>query len=246
MMESNEQTVRRLIGRQATAVIYVRTDGGSVQFQAAFQKEGEREGDRGIWVRTAGAPTALVDRLIKSNAPVLAKIEDGRWELSFVSALLLRQKPLLGAERVLLGWPGVIDSKELRQSPRERVAHPSPVTAALIKGGKESFPGLGLPLQVWDVSVHGACLICPANFGLRLNRGDQLELRLSIGGSEYRVAARHCRTETLQSGHQRFGVEFLAGAVPEAMSSQLQNLVEQIRGERERKHIEKTMVKGTW
>ena len=246
MVETTEQIMHRLIARQAVAEIQVRADGGSVQFQAVFHKEGDRDGDRGVWCKVAGAPSALIDRLIKSAGPVLVKIEDGRWELSFVSSLLLRQKTLLAGERVLVGWPGVINTKELRQSPRERVAHPAPVAAALIKGGKEAFPGLGLPLQVWDISIHGACLICPAGFGLRLNRGDQLEIRLAFRGAEHRVAARHCRTETLPSGHQRLGVEFLPGAVPEALASQLQDLVDQIRGDHERKSIEKTMVKGTW
>jgi hypothetical protein len=246
MTETTEQIMRRLIARQATSVIHIRADGGNAQFQAVFHKEGEREGDRGIWARTSGAPSALIDRVIKSAAPILVKIEDGRWELSFLSSLLLRQKSLIGGERVLVGWPGVINTKELRQSPRERVAHPSPITAALIKGGKETFPGLGLPLQVWDISIHGACLISPAGFGLRLNRGDLMEVRFACGGAEHRVAARYCRTEMLPSGHQRFGIEFLPGSVPEALASQLNSLVQQIRGDRERKSIEKTMVKGTW
>jgi hypothetical protein len=245
MTESTEQIVKRLIDRQAAAVVHVRTEGGSLQFAAEFLKEGERDGDRGIWARNGGT-TALIDRLIKTGAPVLVKIADGRWELSFVSSLLLRQKPLLGPERVLVAWPGTINTKELRQSPRERIAHPSPVTAALIKGGKESFPGLGLPLQVWDVSVHGACLICPAGFGMRLKRGDLLELRLALNGSEYRVGAKFCRMETLPSGHQRFGIEFLPDALPETAKAGLNSLVDQIRGNRERKIIEKTLVRGTW
>jgi hypothetical protein len=246
MVESTEQIMGRLIARQAVAVVHVRTEGGGVQFQATFLKEGEREGDRGAWVRQSGAAPPLLDRLIRSATPVLVKIDDGRWELSFVSSLLLRQKSLLAGERLLLAWPGVINTKELRQSPRERLAHPAPIAAALIKGGKENFPGLGLPLQVWDISIHGACLIAPAGFGLRLSRGDQLEIRLALRGAEHRVAARHCRTETLPSGHQRFGIEFLPGAVPEPLATQLQGLVEQIRAERERRLMEKTMVKGTW
>jgi hypothetical protein len=246
MNESTEQIVKRLIGRQAAAVVHVRTDGGSLQFPVEFQKEGERDGDRGIWSRNGGTTPALLDRLIKTGAPILVKIADGRWELSFVSSVLLRQKPLLGPERILIAWPGAINTKELRQSPRERLAHPSPITAALIRGGNDSFPGLGLPLQVWDVSIHGACLICPAGFGLRLKRGDSLELRLALDGSEYRVGAKFCRMETLPTGHQRFGVEFLPDALPETAKAGLHGLVDQIRGDRERKIIEKAMVKGTW
>ena len=107
-MESTAQILKRLIDTSTVAVLQIRTAKGVLSVEARFLKEGNREGDRGIWVRLAGGGSDFIEKMIESAAPVLAQADDGPRRLTFVSSFIARKRGLISGEQVLLAWPGEI------------------------------------------------------------------------------------------------------------------------------------------
>lgn len=240
-MESTEQVVRRLVGASTVAVLRIRTGTGDLSIESRFMKEGAHHGNRGIWVRLAGGDTGLVERLIASAAPILAAADDGPRRVTFVTSLVGRHKGLFGGGQVLLAWPGEVKSQERRRAERERIPAGADVAASLIGAESSAFTRGVQPAQVWDVSIDGACLMCPATVAGKLKGGDVLHIQLRFAGAEHRVAARVCRTQALAGGVARVGIQFVEGA---ALSGPLGEFLEDLRSQRVRRSLNRAMVKG--
>jgi len=236
-METTEQIIRSLVGRSATAVLQVRTAKGSFSVEARLLKQGDREGERGVWVRLAGGESGMIDRLIASAAPILAHVDDGPRRLTFVSSFLARRRPLLGGEQVLLAWPATIKSEERRRAFRERIPETTHVTASLIGSGV-------VPVRVWDLSTDGTGVICPTGVAKKLQMGDSIQIQLGFDGTEHRMTAKICNVVPMQAGQVRLGIGFVFGEGPNPTAEPLARFMEELRSERVRRSLNRAMVKG--
>ena len=236
-METTEQILTRLIGNSTVAVLQIRTARGLLSVEARLLKTGMREGDRGVWVRLAGGGSDFIDQLIESAAPVLAQADDGPRRVTFVSSFLARKRSLLGGEQVLMAWPGEIKSQERRKSPRERIGDDAEVRAAVI-GHEGAAVRDGIhPVQVWDLSTHGACVVCMAKTVGKIQRDDVLRLQLRFGGKEYRVATRVCRVQDAGKGLVRLGMRFEEEGGDSEFRGRVGQFLEEVRGRRVRRSL---------
>ena len=235
-MESTAQVLARLIDSSAVAVLQIRTANGVLSLEARFLKEGHREGDRGVWVRLSGGGSDFIDRLIESAAPVLAQADEGPRRLTFVSSFLMRKRALLGGEQVLMAWPGEIKSQERRKSPRERIDDDAEVRAALVGHGPTAVQG-GLPVQVWDLSTDGACVVCMAKTVGKIQREDVLQLQLRFGEKEYRVSTKVCRVQDAGKGLVRLGMRFEDEKGDVEFRGKIAHFLEELRARRVRKSL---------
>lgn len=245
-MESNHKLLREVIRRRNFGCVQVRTSTDARQLQVRLLEEGTVGGEHGIWVQLVQADRALVERLTAARSPVLVYVDHEQVRITFDSALLRTHRPLFGGERVLLAWPPSLSIKERRGSPREHPDDPNKVNAVLVRGGGRAYEGPGLPLQVWDVSAGGACFICPPAAPVRLKPRENVEIRFRMDGSEHRINARLCHTDTLPGGHLRFGVEFDRQSLQQETADQLSALLEELQHRRMRRSLDNALVRGTW
>jgi hypothetical protein len=239
-MTSSHQLLRQSIHQHATARMLV--PGTGTQFGLRLLNEDNSGEDHGIWTGITSGETGLLPKLTAGKAVVAVSIDHGRMRISFQSACVGHRQPLLGAQRVLLAWPVDLKIEERRTHPRERPLDSDTIGAALIRTASRTFEGRGLRLGIWDVSVGGASLICPAQTPLRLRPAEELELHLRIKDSDHRIRGRHCHSIRLPSGQLRFGVEFDRDSIPQATRDLLLALVDELRAQQMRQSIGRTMM----
>ncbi|HXE56181.1 MAG TPA: PilZ domain-containing protein, partial [Tepidisphaeraceae bacterium] len=204
-MGSNPELLRDVIRRRSSASVDSRTAAGSCRFEVQLLSENTSANEPGIWARLIDGQVSLIDRLVSAQTPVIVSADDGRVRVSFDSVLLLRRRPLIGGDRVLVAWPAAVKAQDRRRHPRERADDAAGVTASLVRAGSHSYSGPGLPLSVLDISRGGARFLSPIGAAIKLRPQENLEIRLNIGGSEHRVCGRHCHIDTLPGGQLRFG-----------------------------------------
>ena len=243
-MESSQQALNRLIGQSAVAVLQIRTAKGVLSVEARLLKEGMRDGDRGIWVRLAGGDSNFIDRLIESSAPVLAQADDGPRRVTFVSSFLMRKRGLFGGDQVLLAWPGEVKSQERRKSPRERIAEDAEVRASLIGQESTAVRDGVHPVQVWDLSTDGVCVMCTAKTVGKIQPQDVLHLQLRFSGSEYRVGTKVCRVQDVGKGLVRLGMQFENEKGDPEFRAKIAHFLEELRDRRVRLSLNRAMAKG--
>ena len=231
-METTQQLLRRLLGRRASALVQVRAVSGESEFQVVLLKAGDRQGDRGLWAAVARGGSFDFERLIKSSTPVLVKAQDGPRNLSFVSCVLARHKPLLGGNRVLLAWPASIKVQERRRSSREPVHASAPISIVLLRGADGTFPPANVSVKVVDLSMQGACVICRACPALQPAVDQALQVQWKLDGVEHRVGGRYRGIENLPTGQLRLRIEFKSDTLSPATASELARLLEDLRSRR--------------
>jgi hypothetical protein len=242
-MESTAQILKRLIDTSTVAVLQIRTAKGVLSVEARFLKEGNREGDRGIWVRLAGGGSDFIEKMIESAAPVLAQADDGPRRLTFVSSFIARKRGLISGEQVLLAWPGEIKSQERRKSARERIGDDAEVRAALIGHGGKSVREGSVAVQVWDLSADGACVVCMAKTVGKIQMEDVLQLQLRFGEKEYRVSTKVCRVQDAGKGLVRLGMRFENENGDAEFRGRVAHFLEELKSRRVRRSLNQTFGK---
>lgn len=208
-MSTSLHVLAKAINGRRPAVVRCRTASGDAQLHVHFLVDGRPDGDEGFWAELADGDVVMIDRLVAGQSPVHVSFASGHSRIHFDTTLLLRRKPFLRGERLLLAWPAALRVAERRRAGREPVGDQLTILARLRIGANRSGD---LPLLVWDLTSRGGSFAFdPAQLSEPLKLGQPLNICLSFAGVDHWLSACPRHSQPLPDGRIRLGVEFDAG-----------------------------------
>lgn len=233
-MSTSLHVLSKAIEGRRPAVVRCRSASGDAQLHVHFLVDGRPGGDGGFWAELADGDVVLIDRLVAGQSPVHVSFASGHSRIHFDTTLLLRRKPFMRGERLLLAWPAALRVAERRRSGREPAVDQVTVQARLRAGANDTIEH---PLAVWDLTPGGGSFVFdPALLSEPLKLGQALNICLSYAGVDHWVAACPRHSQPLPDGRIRLGVEFDAGQSSILESSEwFQRALQDMRVLRERR-----------
>lgn len=190
------------------AVVRCRSASGDAQLHVHFLVDGRPGGDAGFWAELADGDVVTIDRLVAGQSPVHVSFTSGHSRIHFDSTLLVRRKPFLRGDRLLLAWPAALRVAERRRAGREPAGDQVAVMARL----KPNEASGDVPLLIWDLTSRGGSFVFdPRLLPEPLKLGQSLNICLSFAGVDHWLAACPRHSQSLPDGRIRLGVEFDAG-----------------------------------
>ena len=214
--------------------------------QIRFIRHGDAGENKGVWVEFLAGDASALELEYRQKTPVEVSFSAGDAMAFFDTVIERRKSTLLWRERrLLLRAPNRISVLQQRKDGRAWVPDNFDLRSQLAKvtdGADGDRSATLINGRVWDISLSGASLVCPADPALiGLRQEERLQFELTHLVTRVKLNAAVCYARPLSRQSVRLGVQFVKedGSIPTPaeVDPNLQKLLTELRSFRARSEL---------